>query len=278
MGVLGFCLHEAPFLGTVFLGDGQWEKSRGAFVLHVDPRAGSAELAAPLRKMGFEVDDSAELPFGDVAFQGRGNGGKPVSIGIEFKKIGENVASLRSGRLCGHQLPGMRDAYDFSYLLVEGELLYDKKGQLLRRAGRRRTKAIPGSMGVNEYLKRVLVLHLRGGLNPWHTITRQDTLKFIETLYRVWNDCDLDQHGSHLAIYQAPPLVPISPTRMALSAWPTIGFRTSKAVEDAFGSVAKAATATEAQWAAIEIVTDKGQKRRLGAKDAARIVEFLKGR
>lgn len=247
-------------------------------MLLVDPRAGSKELVAPLRKMGLDVDDSTEIP-ADIAFTGKGEGGRPVTIGVEFKKLGENVASLRSGRLCGHQLPTMREHFDYCWLLVEGELLYDKQGRLQRRAGKRTIKPLPGSMGVSEYLKRLLVLHLRGGLNPWHTQNRSDTLKFLEVLYRTWTDVALDDHKSHLAIYQAPSLVPMSKTQKALYAWDHLGLKGSKAVERHFKSVKRAANATAEEFAAIELVDEKtGKVRRLGAKDAAQIVAFLNGR
>lgn len=245
-------------------------------MLLVDPRAGSAELAAPLRRMGLEVDDSQEIP-ADIAFTGKGDGGRPVTIGVEFKKLGENVASLRSGRLCGHQLPTMREHFDYCWLLVEGELLYDKQGRLQRRAGKRTLKPLPGSMGVSEYLKRLLVLHLRGGLNPWHSNNRQDTLKFIEVLYRTWTDVALDDHKSHLAIYQAPTLIPVSKTREAFNAWDHIGYTISKAVEDKFGCVRKAANASVEEWAAITTTDRNGGKRKLGMKDATKIVAFLRG-
>ncbi len=248
-------------------------------MLLVDYREGSKDLVAPLRKMGLEVEESHGMAFGDIMFIGRGDGGKPVSIGVEFKQVRECVESLRTERLQGFQMRGMRDMFDYSYLLLEGEVLYDKAGALQRRIGKRQFKPLPGRMSVTELYKRSIVLHLCGGLNPWITHTRQDTLKWIEALYRVWTDKDLDRHDSHLAIYQAPPPIPISDFRMAVKAWPTIGYRTSKAVEDRFkGNIIAAATASVESWAAIDIIDDNGRARKLGMKDATRIKAFLEGR
>lgn len=246
-------------------------------MLLVDYREGSHDLVAPLQRMGLPVEE-VTLEFGDIAFEGKGNGGKPVSIGIEFKKLGECVGAMRSNRLCGHQLPGMRASYDYCWLLIEGELLYDKQGRLQRRAGRRNVKPLPGSMGISEYLKRMLVLHLRGGLNPWQAANRADSLKFIECLYRTWTDVALDDHKSHLAIYQAPPLLPISKTRKAFSAWDDIGFTVSRAVEERFGCVRAAANASVEEWAAITTTDKHGKSRKLGMKDATKIVAFLNGK
>lgn len=246
-------------------------------MLLVDYREGSHDLVAPLQRMGLEVEETT-LAFGDISFVGRGHKGKAVSIGIEFKKLGEYVGSLRSNRLCGHQLIGMRDTYDYSYLLIEGELLYDHKGALQRRAGKRKLKLLPGSMGVSEFNKRTIGLHLDGGLNPWQTQNRTDTLKWVEALYRSWTDKDRDQHGGHLAIYQAPTLIPVSKTREAFNAWDHIGFTISKAVEEKFGCVRKAANASVEEWAAITTTDRKGGKRKLGMKDAFKIVAFLNGK
>lgn len=230
--------------------------------------------------MGLAVEETT-LDFGDLAFTGKGVGGRPVSVGIEFKKLGECVSALRTGRLQGHQRPGMYGAtglYDYCWLLVEGELLYDKAGHLQRRAGKRVLKPLPGGMGVSELLKRIQTLHLCGGLNPWWTQNRADTLKFIEALYRTWTDQDLDKHKSHLAIYQAPTLVPPTRTQAAFNAWPTIGMKTSAALERHFGSVRRASNATVEELAGVEILGDKGKVRKLGMKDAMQIHSFLNGK
>lgn len=250
-------------------------------MLLVDSRAGSHELIAPLQQLGLEAEETT-LEYGDVTFEGQGEGGKPVHIGLEFKQLRECVASLRTGRLQGHQLPGMQQTYDYSWLLIEGELLFNAKGQLLcasHRRGTRELQRMPGTMGVSEFLKRILVLHLRGGLNPWFTRTRKETLKFIEVLYRTWTDQALDEHKSHLAIYTPPRLVPISPFREAVCKWPRIGLRTSKVVEECFGgSLRRAARASVDEWAALTTTDDKGRTKRLGQKAAQEIDRFLEGK
>lgn len=228
-------------------------------MLLVDDRAGSKELLKPLVAMGLPAI-STSLPSADLAFEGRGEGGRPVLIGIEYKKLGELVGSLRTQRLQGHQLEKMRDTYEFSYLLVEGEVLYDASGRLQRRAGRRDVNPLPGAMGISELLKRLHVLHLRGGLNLLWASRSSDSLQHIAALYRVWTDCDVDQHKSHIAIYQAPSLVRISPFRQSLVGMklPQVGIKTSKAVEAYFGgSLRRALLAPEAEWAKIEGIGPK---------------------
>ena len=251
-------------------------------MLLVDDRAGSQELIFPLRKLGLEVE-STRLDFGDVAFEGRGEKGRAVSIGLEFKTLPEFVQALRTQRLQGHQLPGMRGTkdqpgpYDYSYLLVEGELLYDKVGQLLKRK-RFSLVPLPGRMTVGELLKRKQVLHLCGGLNPIFTSCRKYSLQEIVALYRCWTDQDLDKHKSHLAIYEAPPLIPISPSRRTYKTLPHIGMRASLAIEQHFGTdLARALAADVSEWAGIEVTDDKGKTRRLGIRVAEDIVAYCRG-
>ena len=217
----------------------------------VDYRAGSAELLEPLRKMGLPAE-SGDIP-ADIAFEGRGEKGAPVMVGIEFKKLGELVQSLRTQRLQGYQLLKMREHFQFCYLLVEGELRYDTNGQLLRRAGRRDFKRLPGAMEVTELLKRLCVLHLRGGLNFLGARTRVDSLHWISALYRTWTDCDLDQHKSHIAIYQAPTLAPVSEFRAFISRIDGISLRKSLTIEKHFGgSIRRAVNASKAEWMKVE--------------------------
>lgn len=243
-------------------------------MLLVDYRDGSKELLKPLLAMGLPAEE-ATLEFGDVAFIGRGAGGAQVDVGIEFKTLRECVGAMRTQRLEGHQAPGMRDTYDFRWLLVEGELLYRSNGLLLRRAGRGRLKPMPGSMSVGEFTKRLLTMHLCGGLNPWLVPTRKDTLKWLEAIYRTWTDEDLDKHKSHLGIYRAPKIVTDSDFRTFVRGLPEVGRSAARAAEQQFRTIRRAMNATPHEWATLELVDDKGKGRRLGEKAAQRIHDFL---
>jgi len=247
----------------------------------VDDREGSKQLVPSLVKAGLPAVLD-RLDYGDLYWVGRGQHGKPVSIAVEFKTVGECISSLRTGRLQGHQLLGMRGAapdeptlYDFCYLLIEGELLYDANGRLLRRSGVRSAK--PLGMTIGEFYKRLHVLHLCGGLN-WHVVAnRRDTIQWLSSLYHVWTDTDLDKHKSHLAAYVPPSLVPLSQFRRTVGSLPGVGARVSQAAERAFGSVDKAITATVDAWADLETTDDEGKKRRLGNSVANKIKEAIHG-
>ena len=248
-------------------------------MLLIDRREGSHDLVKPLLAMGLPIEE-VTLDFGDIAFTGRGNGGKPVEIGVEFKTLSELCSALRTERLTGHQLPGMRKTFDYSWLLIEGELMFNPKGQLLRpsKFRSRKPKLMEGSIGISEFNKRLLGLHISGGLTPWMTRNRAETLQWIAALYRTWTDKDLNQHDSHIGMYVAPTLVPISDERQALCRYPGVGMAVSKAAIDKFKTVRRASNATVHEWAGLQTIDRAGKSRKFGEKMARRVVNFLEGR
>lgn len=259
-------------------------------MIFVDPREGSKNLVDPLRARGFEIDDSTELP-ADLYFVGKGIKGVPVEIGIEYKTIPDLVQSLRTERLQGHQLLEMRGvsedqpkpAFDFCYLLVEGEPIYDRTGMLMRRAGRRSFK--PLGMTVNELFKRLNTLHLNGGLNWILMRTQADSVRWIEALYQSWTDDDLDKHTSHIAIYTPPTLLKPTQFEQTIRTLPGVGGRVAKAAAKVFRSpvpgenkpsIRVAINANEDRWAAIETEDDKGKTRKFGLSNAIKLVEAVR--
>lgn len=200
----------------------------------VDRRVGSKDLVEPLRTFGMPVE-MVELDFADVAFTGRGAKGTPVDIGIELKKLNDLVGSLRSGRLAGHQLPGLRSQYEHAWLCVEGLWKANEHGMVTTYQGKYRGWAnLPGKMMASELEKQVLTLELCGGLHVRYTNSRADTVRFMATLYRWWTDSALDHHTSHLAVHDQPTLIPIDEYRAAFCKFPGIGVKASKAVADYF--------------------------------------------
>lgn len=220
-------------------------------MLLVDGAVGSNDLVAPLVRMGLPAE-LAQLPSADLAFTGLGDNSVPWDIGIEYKNLHDLVSSLRSDRLQGHQIPKMRKAYDVSYLVIEGELLYDSGGRLVKRVGRRDVRPLQGGMTVGELLKRVQVLYTCGGVHPVWAHTREDALQQIAAIYRIWTDKARDQHNSHIAIYQAPPLVSISETRQTFATLPGVGLKKSGHVEKHFKTIKRAVNASVEEWAEVE--------------------------
>lgn len=249
-------------------------------MLLVDRRVGSKELVPPLRALGLAVE-LVELDFADVAFTGRGAQGASVDIGVELKTLNDLVGSLRSGRLAGHQLPGLRSHYEHAWLVVEGQWRADEHGLVTTYQGQARgQRTLPGKMRASEMEKQLLTLELCGGLHVRYTNSRADTVRFVANLFRWWSDQALDHHTSHLAVHDQPTLIPISEYRAAFSKWPGVGIKISKAVADHFGnSLRLAARAPISEWAGIAVVDEStATSRRLGEKVAQRIDRFLDGK
>lgn len=257
-------------------------------MLFVDDRVGSNDLYAPLQSTGLPVE-MLRMEFGDFAFVGRGNDDHPVNIGVERKRLSDLVQSLRSGRLSGHQLPGLlgpMGAYDRAWLVVEGLYRVDRLGRVLvkqKHKGARLRQAqwvpLPGGMLASELEKRVLTLELCGGCHVRYTNSPEDTVHFLRNLYTWWTDQTLDRHTTHLAPHTAAAgLVALSDFRECVRAFPGVGTRTSLAVETHFGgNLRRAVNAPAHEWATITTLDKRGKPRRLGMVVAERIVNFCTG-
>lgn len=245
-------------------------------MLLVDYREGSKDLKEPLRAMGLPVtapEIKDDLDSGDLAWIGRGEKGEKIWIGIEFKKLGELMQSLRSNRV-NEQALRMQHEFRFRYLMIEGELIMDKKGHMMRRSAWNSVQEMPG-LSAGELFKRIYVLHIKFGLVPIFVPDRRMALKQIEFLYRVWTDQDQDQHKSHLGIYEPPLIVEPSGFVRTVKTFPECGLKIAAAAEKVFRTIRRAVNANADEWAAIETVDERGRARRLGSSNAAKIIDHL---
>jgi ERCC4-type nuclease len=246
----------------------------------VDSRVGSVDLADPLRDMGLPVEVT-QLTFGDVCFEGRGNNDKPVLVGVELKKLSDLVSSLRTGRLSGHQVPGMigpDGAYDFAWIVVEGTWRVGASGVIETPHRFGGWKSLPGKMTGSEMEKRLLTLEMLCGLHIRFTTNRAATLHCLATLFRWWNDQSMDRHSTHLVEHTSHGFLPLSEFRQVVKRLPGVGLQASLAAETWFGgNLITAFNAPAEEWAEIFTVDKKGNPRRLGTKTGERIVAFLKG-
>jgi ERCC4-type nuclease len=245
--------------------------------LFIDPREGSDTLIGPLTDRGLPV--TVEYIDADVAFTGRGEKGVPLEVGVEYKKLPDYLASMK-GRLQGVQVPRMLKTYDRRYLIVEGEINYDAKGRILRRAGRNFWKPIPGQPPAAEILKKLIVMELRGGIYTIRTSNFRETLLWVECLYRVWTDKDLDEHKSHLAIY-APDIDARMTEELpwfveAMSRLDGIGLSKAKALGKEFNNSMDDLLASSLHRISQTPVEDlRGGVKRLGKVAAKRIFEEI---
>lgn len=243
--------------------------------LLIDYREGSEALVAPLLEAKLPAIES-DLNSGDLAFVGRGVGGEGVMIGIEHKTIADALSSLRSNRL-NEQAEKMEKDFAVRYIIVEGEIIINERGQLMRRAGWKTQKPYPG-IRATEFFKRLFVLHLQRGLTPIFSPNRRTTIKIIEYLYRIWTDQDFDEHKSHLGLYQPPTHALASEFVDVISRLPGCGMKVASAAEKKFGTIRAAVNATEGDWAELTTKDKSGHARRFGGSNAQKVVTAVTNR
>lgn len=183
-------------------------------MLLVDTRAGSQDLIQErnggywLRNTHLPVTPTV-LKAGDIAFLGRGPDNSYVSVGIEYKKVGDLLSCMCDGRLSGTQLPLLQEHYpEQHWLLVEGmwqgnpttgllekwwQNPYSKKWQWLEcTVGNRKFTA----MELNSWLTTMAVA---GGLRILPTTMDIDgTVQMIAAQYHWWTSKEYGDHRSHL--------------------------------------------------------------------------------
>jgi ERCC4-type nuclease len=123
-------------------------------------------------------------------------------IGLERKRIGDLVQSVRERRLSGHQLPGLMNCYSYVYLVVEGIFRPSDRGELEERRGQGWR-----GMGVRyrEINNHLATLEMMCGVVVRRTSTAQETATLIVDLYKWWSEKEWAKHKSHCQIYAPDP-------------------------------------------------------------------------
>ena len=175
-------------------------------MMYVDRRIGSAEFAKFLAELNLPIAVTT-LTYGDFAFQGIGDAGVPVPIGIERKTIEDFTASMWSGRLPGHQLPGLLACYDDVWIVLEGVWRTDyTTGAVQVPRGKRNAwrtiEAGPQVLTQKGLEAMMLTLELRGGVRFRHTRSKVETGRFLAEPLPV-----VDGGGRRRRASQSPPVV-----------------------------------------------------------------------
>lgn len=243
-------------------------------MLLIDRRTGSVDLSEPLKRLGVACE-VVTLPFGDVALVGRGEDERPTTVGVEVKTVGDLLNSMTTGRLSGHQLPGLLASYDWVWVLVEGLHRPDPANGLLLTL--RGGHWLPVELGSRHYLYREMALYLlslviRGGVHVQHTQSRVETVRWLASLDSWWAK-PWSEHRGHLALYHKTGVwphtfVPPSLVRRIAAELPGVGWERSGAVSDHFKSVLEMVRASETDWQEIDGI---------GKTLAKRIVSALEG-
>lgn len=224
--------------------------------LLVDPRAGSINLARPLRRLGLPVKVE-RMSFADVSFFGKGEGGVPVPVGIEYKKLGDALQCMGDSRFTSHQLPGLRDCYEDIYLIVEGEWRPNTAGMLLVKRGKR-WGPLPGKgrrqITFARLQKWFLSLTLRGGVTYIPTRSLLETTIVIQSLYQWWTTAPLEHHKSHINVslkrgfVDQKGFMPAPEEVRMIAQVDGVGEKRARAALEYFGSVENAVKAKGEDW------------------------------
>jgi ERCC4-type nuclease len=235
-------------------------------MIRLDRRAGSAELSPLFKPYGLRVE-LCEMEFGDISWLGLGPDRRQVAVTVERKVIDDLIQSWTSGRLSGHQLPGMARDYDYAYLMVEGKWRPGTDGEVQvwqpngrPEDGRWQSRGVMFS-AVTNYL---MGLQLRAGVNVWRSASKEETAAVVAAQYRMWQQ-EWESHTSHLMIY-SPTLmsgdpegrrVHLTERKVSLAEdWafrlPRIGEKTARKVAQVFKSGERLATARLDEWLKID--------------------------
>jgi ERCC4-type nuclease len=174
-------------------------------MIYVDSRAGSKELAPLLASRGLPVN-LTRMDFADVAFLGTGPDGEPVSVGVEVKQIRDVLQCICDGRFAGHQLPGLVQAYDQVWLLVEGLWRANAKTGMLEYR-KKRGEWAECSVGQRRFMYRDLVswmltIEIKGGIRSVIVSEWNEATTWLSALYGWWTtNGGWESHKSHLAFH-----------------------------------------------------------------------------
>lgn len=229
------------------------------------------------------------LPYGDAAFVGQGPEGRPVPVGIEIKAIGDLIQCMTDDRFVGHQLPGLRNTYEQTYLVIEGLYRPGADGVLevphgsrqggsgdaigfrpssffSRRAKGSATK--PGSqskwspyqLGQRRFMYRdidnfLTSMEIMGGVRLRRVANRSETAFLIADLYGWWSK-EWEDHHAHLGFDESSRPDAIFLRKPSLvcefaSRFPGIGWKRAHEVEKAFQTIEMMVMASPEEWAEV---------------------------
>ncbi len=236
-------------------------------MIFVDNREGSKELFDLLHEALL-----VRLEYGDCAFEGNGPNGT-IKIGVERKAINDLIQSINSGRLSGHQLPGLLETYYKVYLIVEGMWRANRKDGTVEVFRYGKFKPLGSSRFTSKRIWGYLTaLNASTGVTVFITVDMAETVLVIEELEHWWNQ-PWNLHRSHVMINRLDPpspyLKPGKPSqfRRVVSQIDGIGFEKLLEVEKKFhGSMQQMYKASVDEWM---------KKGTIGHITAKRVWEFL---
>lgn len=161
---------------------------------------GSKDLYADISKRPghpeVELVTYGEMPFSDFMIPFNGPKGEPLVIGVEFKKLGDLLGCIQSGRFSGVQAPGLSDTFDLTILLIEGTWRMNHQTGILEtlkyKLGWKSVSTGPRKWMYRELNRWLLIMEIVGGISIWHTPDRDETVQTLIDLHELgkkkWDD------------------------------------------------------------------------------------------
>jgi ERCC4-type nuclease len=246
-----------------------------------------------------------DLEFADAVVVGNGPDG-PVTEAFERKRLADALGCLQSGRFAGHQLIGLRECYEFVWLVIEDEIRADPRTGILQRRYEQRVKGrrkgsgrvegrwIDAMFGAKstimhrDFMHWLLSMRRKGGIDDFYfTRNAQETADLIWTVHtwrqKQWgqhksvNVFNTSQHAKHTMLFKPPFVMEIA------GRYTDVGYDTALAIADRYSCAEdfyKAAIAGRVSELAEIVVTTRkdGVDVRLGKKLAQSIVNQTKQR
>lgn len=256
-------------------------------MIFLDPRSGSGELAPYFRPYDVPVE-LVQLDAADAAFCGNGPDGTNPLIGFERKVLTDAISSMRTERFMGEQLPKLLELYPLSITIVlEGIWRAGPATGAIEVKGYGRGEWIPVRVGSRPVMHRELDHWLATlehkisyecgrQFSVVRTADEEQTVAYIVSRYKWWNDKAWEDHKSYKVIYAQE--VPNAPGRR--------GFNLPKPgpVEEVacrFPGVREKAWSFGKQFRSVyEMVTasakELGEVEGIGKKGASRIYDWLR--
>jgi ERCC4-type nuclease len=237
--------------------------------LTIDTRAGSQDLILPLQQLGVSVSPG-NLAAGDAEFVGNGPEG-PVVCLVEYKKLGDLFQCMRDGRFAD-QLRKMKEAGDYSWLLIEGRLRGFAPGSVLHtQLGGGRWRRQDAGITYQELVGWVTTMAAVSGCHVWRTESLEESAVWLRGLYHWWTAKEWEQHRAHLDFYVPPitggnPFKPPTLVQKVANVLPRVGGVKSYRVSQHFKTVREMVNAAREEWTQV-----KG----IGPKDSETITRAL---
>lgn len=234
----------------------------------IDNRIGSKDL---LKYFPTNLAELGTLDFGDAMFFGNGPNG-PITIAIERKVVSDFISSMTSGRLVGHQLPGLLSTYNYIWIILEGiwrTSPTDGLIQMYTKSGWQDYKFDHRFHKMATIIKYLLTLTIQSNVRLWFTTSPKETVHFITSLYRWWTDKEYEDHQALMQEHESTiQFIKPSLLKRLAKELEGIGVKKASKVAKQFKTPLEMCLADENEWRKIPGI---------GKKLASNIVKSLQG-